>query len=173
MIRRPPRSTLFPYTTLFRSRSRVPLPAAGLRRTGRLLRVSEGRAYVRRAARRSALRSAAEARRSQVIAPPFDRLRLHGFQSPSSSVAGLPVIALTPVPSGFMMNRSEFPFRREVNRILVPSRDHAGNSSSAGLLVSRTKLVPSALITQISRFAVPSGSQWNAIRVPSGDHAGE
>src|SRR5438132_9458286 len=98
---------------------------------------------------------------------------LHGFQSPSSSAAGLPVIAVTPVPSGFMMNRSEFPFRREVNRILVPSRDHAGNSSSAGLLVSRTKLVPSALITQISRFAVPSGSQWNAIRVPSGDHAGE
>src|SRR3712207_7237338 len=28
MIRRPPRSTLFPYTTLFRSRSR-PLPGAG------------------------------------------------------------------------------------------------------------------------------------------------
>src|SRR5258708_24483153 len=26
MIRRPPRSTLFPYTTLFRSRSRDPLP---------------------------------------------------------------------------------------------------------------------------------------------------
>src|SRR2546425_4896562 len=30
MIRRPPRSTLFPYTTLFRSRSTVP-PAAGCR----------------------------------------------------------------------------------------------------------------------------------------------
>src|SRR2546423_9408790 len=31
MIRRPPRSTLFPYTTLFRSRSdiRFPLPASG------------------------------------------------------------------------------------------------------------------------------------------------
>src|SRR5438477_519884 len=56
-------------------RSRVPLPAAGLRRTGRLLRVSEGRADVRPAARRSALRSAAEARRSRVTAPPFDRLR--------------------------------------------------------------------------------------------------
>src|SRR5260370_11744928 len=26
MIRRPPRSTLFPYTTLFRSRNRAPLP---------------------------------------------------------------------------------------------------------------------------------------------------
>src|SRR5437764_10941282 len=28
MIRRPPRSTLFPYTTLFRSRRALPLPAA-------------------------------------------------------------------------------------------------------------------------------------------------
>src|SRR2546425_3662616 len=40
MIRRPPRSTLFPYTTLFRSRSprlRRPSPAGGLvrRRRGR------------------------------------------------------------------------------------------------------------------------------------------
>src|SRR2546421_7440373 len=33
MIRRPPRSTLFPYTTLFRSRSRS--PAAGPGRAGR------------------------------------------------------------------------------------------------------------------------------------------
>src|SRR2546426_12221897 len=31
MIRRPPRSTLFPYTTLFRSLARVPLVAAGER----------------------------------------------------------------------------------------------------------------------------------------------
>src|SRR5256885_8396345 len=29
MIRRPPRSTLFPYTTLFRSRSQVPNPRQG------------------------------------------------------------------------------------------------------------------------------------------------
>src|SRR6266704_3263922 len=29
MIRRPPRSTLFPYTTLFRSRARVPCPSPG------------------------------------------------------------------------------------------------------------------------------------------------
>src|SRR3712207_7391706 len=29
MIRRPPRSTLFPYTTLFRSRARVPVRAGG------------------------------------------------------------------------------------------------------------------------------------------------
>src|SRR5690242_21158859 len=29
MIRRPPRSTLFPYTTLFRSLGRIPAPARG------------------------------------------------------------------------------------------------------------------------------------------------
>src|SRR5258707_10621105 len=40
MIRRPPRSTLFPYTTLFRSDSigRVRLPADGPARAGRLQR---------------------------------------------------------------------------------------------------------------------------------------
>src|SRR2546430_12140310 len=32
MIRRPPRSTLFPYTTLFRSRQARKLPAVGRRR---------------------------------------------------------------------------------------------------------------------------------------------
>src|SRR4051812_49881142 len=32
MIRRPPRSPLFPYTTLFRSRQRQPLPAVELQR---------------------------------------------------------------------------------------------------------------------------------------------
>src|SRR5258708_29599741 len=30
MIRRPPRSTLFPYTTLFRSRRKLPQPPAGI-----------------------------------------------------------------------------------------------------------------------------------------------
>src|SRR5438874_5231696 len=35
MIRRPPRSTLFPYTTLFRSRSASPGPRPGLRGCGR------------------------------------------------------------------------------------------------------------------------------------------
>src|SRR5260370_1807990 len=32
MIRRPPRSTLFPYTTLFRSSSRAASPISGIRR---------------------------------------------------------------------------------------------------------------------------------------------
>src|SRR2546422_1910264 len=31
MIRRPPRSTLFPYTTLFRSRASVPTPTSAVR----------------------------------------------------------------------------------------------------------------------------------------------
>src|SRR5205823_7789232 len=36
MIRRPPRSTLFPYTTLFRSRRKpVPIPWPNFRRSGR------------------------------------------------------------------------------------------------------------------------------------------
>src|SRR3712207_7469236 len=35
MIRRPPRSTLFPYTTLFRSRSRTSRPLDALSRFGR------------------------------------------------------------------------------------------------------------------------------------------
>src|SRR6476661_9837476 len=34
MIRRPPRSTLFPYTTLFRSRARRPRPGPPRRRSG-------------------------------------------------------------------------------------------------------------------------------------------
>src|SRR5258708_29572037 len=34
MIRRPPRSTLFPYTTLFRSRSRSSRPSAARARSG-------------------------------------------------------------------------------------------------------------------------------------------
>src|SRR2546427_7844034 len=36
MIRRPPRSTLFPYTTLFRSRVHVALEAGGLQRFKKL-----------------------------------------------------------------------------------------------------------------------------------------
>src|SRR3712207_7355026 len=53
MIRRPPRSTLFPYTTLFRShgragaRERLPVPARGAGRAG------AGRGGVSRGARKS------------------------------------------------------------------------------------------------------------------------
>src|SRR5256885_10011043 len=43
MIRRPPRSTLFPYTTLFRSRSRSP-QRAGQRNNARRTRVN-GKLY--------------------------------------------------------------------------------------------------------------------------------
>src|SRR2546422_4018896 len=49
MIRRPPRSTLFPYTTLFRSRKRR-VPVAGAR--SRIARAGRGRPLVHRAAAR-------------------------------------------------------------------------------------------------------------------------
>src|SRR3712207_6930494 len=58
MIRRPPRSTLFPYTTLFRSTTPRPRPPRGARRSPR--RTDGG----------SAPRSAARARRAL---PPADR----------------------------------------------------------------------------------------------------
>src|SRR5256886_16246584 len=55
MIRRPPRSTLFPYTTLFRSQGQLPAGAHG---TGAL---AAGRAHARRARRgRRALSGQAE-----------------------------------------------------------------------------------------------------------------
>src|SRR5258707_2665834 len=43
MIRRPPRSTLFPYTTLFRSRQDFDVQAAILERTQEKLTALEGR----------------------------------------------------------------------------------------------------------------------------------
>src|SRR2546430_4010284 len=41
MIRRPPRSTLFPYTTLFRSAGRVALDGDGVVSDGRRIRITE------------------------------------------------------------------------------------------------------------------------------------
>src|SRR2546427_9342623 len=46
MIRRPPRSTLFPYTTLFRSARRHVRPAAGRRPCGGLAHLHPGQAAV-------------------------------------------------------------------------------------------------------------------------------
>src|SRR2546422_11615534 len=43
MIRRPPRSTLFPYTTLFRSPRAHPPPPAARRSVGRLLQAPRSR----------------------------------------------------------------------------------------------------------------------------------
>src|SRR3712207_8634363 len=51
MIRRPPRSTLFPYTTLFRSPLRLPGPPAGGAPQGRLRRRVRREADLRRPAR--------------------------------------------------------------------------------------------------------------------------
>src|SRR2546429_8563360 len=54
MIRRPPRSTLFPYTTLFRSRSQQDV---GDRRTGdRVVRRDAQRVDIHRRARRADIR---------------------------------------------------------------------------------------------------------------------
>src|SRR5260370_23270731 len=47
MIRRPPRSTLFPYTTLFRSQSQF---FGSIRRAAKLTRISGGRRLIRRIA---------------------------------------------------------------------------------------------------------------------------
>src|SRR3712207_8831843 len=60
MIRRPPRSTLFPYTTLFRSRGGIPRP----RGTGTHTRLSTGSTLPVRAGgpRRSAVSPGADAR---------------------------------------------------------------------------------------------------------------
>src|SRR3712207_8893527 len=59
MIRRPPRSTLFPYTTLFRSRHRPQTVLHGLRRRQdlRRLRRGEGRAALPRPVHLLRLRS--------------------------------------------------------------------------------------------------------------------
>src|SRR2546427_1601944 len=45
MIRRPPRSTLFPYTTLFRSRSALPLPSPTIFATKRARALARARPY--------------------------------------------------------------------------------------------------------------------------------
>src|SRR2546425_7989631 len=63
MIRRPPRSTLFPYTTLFRSR--VTPPRRAPRRRAPVRRAWSRRARVRAPWRRSARRAVATARRAR------------------------------------------------------------------------------------------------------------
>src|SRR3712207_8460868 len=59
MIRRPPRSTLFPYTTLFRSPPPPPRRAPPRRPSVRRSRRTPGRGRRRVAARRAAARDAA------------------------------------------------------------------------------------------------------------------
>src|SRR3712207_8915301 len=66
MIRRPPRSTLFPYTTLFRSRQRrgvrtaIPLCRCAEQRRGELGGPGQGRDQVEQPARRPARRRSEE-----------------------------------------------------------------------------------------------------------------
>jgi hypothetical protein len=57
-----------------------------------------------------------------------------------------------------------------VKAMRLPPGDHAGSPSNAGLLVSRTGLVPSAFITQMSELPLRVLSK--AIFLPSGDQAG-
>src|SRR3712207_8614050 len=62
MIRRPPRSTLFPYTTLFRSRL---LPRVGVEQAGRALRAVPGERPARRHRRTAAFQDLGRRRRQQ------------------------------------------------------------------------------------------------------------
>src|SRR3712207_8739581 len=48
MIRRPPRSTLFPYTTLFRSVPESPVPVVSVADFRKLLKTAEGRGFTDR-----------------------------------------------------------------------------------------------------------------------------
>src|SRR2546427_3253576 len=66
MIRRPPRSTLFPYTTLFRSRMRVYPPGREANRGPSSLKsfCAAARSLIRRSTKRRACRSP---RRAKVI----------------------------------------------------------------------------------------------------------
>src|SRR3712207_8997442 len=70
MIRRPPRSTLFPYTTLFRSVARDPCelalePRQGGKRGGHLAQLARDRAKLARQVERSAGRSQRQRRGAQ------------------------------------------------------------------------------------------------------------
>src|SRR5437762_14252950 len=75
MIRRPPRSTLFPYTTLFRSRLPVPRPGDG--RPGALAATRGAAAAVRGGRRRQAPRAArSEEHTSELQSPMYLVCRL-------------------------------------------------------------------------------------------------
>src|SRR5258708_39716341 len=79
MIRRPPRSTLFPYTTLFRSKCRRRPRAAGY-----LLR---GRAFPLRAVVRGGVR---DLRRLVLLVPENVRLHVFGDHPPAALLVHLP-----------------------------------------------------------------------------------
>ncbi|HEV7860261.1 MAG TPA: hypothetical protein VGO91_16710 [Pyrinomonadaceae bacterium] len=65
----------------------------------------------------------------------------------------------------------EVPSRSLEKAIFEPSGDHAGKSSSAGLLVRLTGLLPSALIEKMS--ALPLRSLEKASLLESGDQVGK
>src|SRR3712207_7531532 len=89
MIRRPPRSTLFPYTTLFRSRVRRPCAAVGhCRDRGR----RPSRAALLPALRRSEEHTSELQSRQYLVC----RLLLENKQRRSLAFPGLPAGALIP-----------------------------------------------------------------------------
>src|SRR5258708_22441476 len=69
MIRRPPRSTLFPYTTLFRSLRRRAEPAASRRTSGTRARVARPPFAVAIGTRRSHVRARSEEHTSELQSP--------------------------------------------------------------------------------------------------------
>src|SRR3712207_6927353 len=66
MIRRPPRSTLFPYTTLFRSSRAAPRARRRTRRGGRPCRPARGRSEPARRGGRSPSRARSEEHTSEL-----------------------------------------------------------------------------------------------------------
>src|SRR5256885_10970692 len=91
MIRRPPRSTLFPYTTLFRSRSRAPSPPIADTASGS----TNGRAHARAIALLGRGRVALARRGSRRRRPRLEPLRVRSeehtseLQSPCNLVCRL------------------------------------------------------------------------------------
>src|SRR5262245_65636486 len=96
------------------------------------------------------------------------------FAPSGDQLPGQPNVPIsdTPLPSTFI-NASTFPppNRSVENAILVPSGDQTGDQSAPGSLVSRTRAVPSRLMTQTSRWWGAS-ARAKAIRAAWGVGAG-
>src|SRR2546425_7690276 len=86
MIRRPPTSTLFPYTTLFRSPPDPPRPAGlprGVARRQRAARVCVARTAVSRAADQAGTAAAGERARAVLSRPPARAARIRSEEHTS------------------------------------------------------------------------------------------
>src|SRR4051794_41747767 len=101
MIRRPPRSTLFPYTTLFRSCVTAPAPTGGARRASGTARA--GRPAVRRRAR--AVRS--EEHTSELQSPVHLVCRLLLEKKKQTKAVRERISAAVGAPLGVRMHRTD------------------------------------------------------------------